>query len=352
MKTKDANNNNSLAKVIIIAVAVCFVVVFVGIIVSYLIASHFDSDERSLIETRGLFGDSWGGVNALVSALAFAGVIVTLYLQNRDLNLQREEMQLQRKEFEEENETIKYQRFENLFYNMLNLQQEIVEGLRFENEKYKDIYNEYGIKIDRRFIKEEVVGRDVFRFLFENVEFDYKQRPFRGYRRFLNAIGVGKYDETIIPTYFDHYFRHLYKIIQFVDSQGFVFDESYRYISFLKGTLSRYELVWIYYNTLNPDYFKFKLLIEKYSLLKALRRDLLTESKESLIICNGLGLKKEDLERHNIQLDFANYLTDNPDETDKYLISAFWNKKEISEGLDYLAKWRNLVAIRATSPNN
>lgn len=56
MKTKDSNNN-SLAKVIIIAVAVCFVVVVIlGILVSYSIAGHFDSNERSLIETRGLFG--------------------------------------------------------------------------------------------------------------------------------------------------------------------------------------------------------------------------------------------------------------------------------------------------------
>lgn len=55
MKTKDSNNN-SLAKVIIIAVAVCFVVVILGILVSYSIAGHFDSNERSLIETRGLFG--------------------------------------------------------------------------------------------------------------------------------------------------------------------------------------------------------------------------------------------------------------------------------------------------------
>lgn len=352
MKTKDANNNNSLAKVIIIAVAVCFVVVFVGIIVSYLIASHFDSDERSLIETRGLFGDSWGGVNALVSALAFAGVIVTLYLQNRDLNLQREEMQLQRKEFEEENKTIKYQRFENLFYNMLNLQQKIVDGLRYEYNDNEYTWNAYRAGSDRRTVKRDIVGRDVFRFLFENAHVSFERRGYRGFQGYLSEVGLGKYDETEIPSYFDHYFRHLYKIVQFVDSQDFDFNESYKYVSFLRGTLSRYELVWIYYNTLNPDYFKFKLLIEKYSLLKALRRDLLTESKESLIICNGLGLKKEDLERHNIQLDFANYLTDNPDETDKYLISAFWNKKEISEGLDYLAKWRNLVATRATSLNN
>ena len=61
---------------------------------------------------------------------------------------------------------------------------------------------------------------------------------------------------------------------------------------------------------------------------------------------------REDWESQDLQLDFANYLTDNPDETDKYLISAFWNKNEIAEGVDYLAKWRNLVANKAASLNS
>ena len=126
-------NKNSIFKVILIALAVCIVVILGGILLSYCIADKIGTSSDSL-NNRGLFGDSWGGVNALVSALAFAGVIVTLYLQNRDLNLQREEMRLQREEFARENETFKYQRFENLYYNMLNLQQKIVEGLRYEYE--------------------------------------------------------------------------------------------------------------------------------------------------------------------------------------------------------------------------
>lgn len=338
---------DSILKVILISVAICVFVAIGGIILSYYISDRIAPDGADIIENRGLFGDSWGGVNALVSALAFAGVIVTLYLQNRDLNLQREEMKLQRKEFEEENKTIKYQRFENLFYNMLNLQQKIVEGLRYSDNSW----SAYSIGSDSHSVKKDIVGREVFRFLFENAWFSHKQKGYTGFCRYLTEMGVGKYDETEIPSYFDHYFRHLYKIVQFVDSQGFDFNESYKYVSFLRGTLSRYELVWIYYNTLNPDYFKFKQLIEKYSLLKALRRDLLAESKESVIISKGLGIKREDLESQGIQLDFANYLTDNPDETDKYLISAFWNKNEIAEGLDYLARWRNLVANKAVSLN-
>lgn len=51
-------------------------------------------------EDRGLFGDSFGGLNALISGLAFAGIIYTILLQQSQLKIQREELILQRKELE------------------------------------------------------------------------------------------------------------------------------------------------------------------------------------------------------------------------------------------------------------
>lgn len=64
-----------------------------------------------------LFGDSFGGVNALVSALAFAGMmIVTFAFQRYELGLQRQELKAQREEFSA-NVTLRLQRFENTFFN-------------------------------------------------------------------------------------------------------------------------------------------------------------------------------------------------------------------------------------------
>ncbi|WP_074406665.1 hypothetical protein [Aquimarina megaterium] len=48
--------------------------------------------------TAAEFGDSFGGVNALFSALAFALLIVTSLLQRKELELQRNELTLTRKE--------------------------------------------------------------------------------------------------------------------------------------------------------------------------------------------------------------------------------------------------------------
>ena len=52
-------------------------------------------------ESLGLWGDQFGGFNALFSGLAFAGLILTLYFQSNELALQREELRLQRTEQKE-----------------------------------------------------------------------------------------------------------------------------------------------------------------------------------------------------------------------------------------------------------
>lgn len=49
-------------------------------------------------EKASNFGESFGGLNAVASALATIGVVAALLLQQRQLTLQREELRLQRKE--------------------------------------------------------------------------------------------------------------------------------------------------------------------------------------------------------------------------------------------------------------
>lgn len=58
-------------------------------------------------------------VEALFTGLAFAGVIYTIILQSKELELQRQELRDTRKEFEQQNETLRKQRFENTFFQLL-----------------------------------------------------------------------------------------------------------------------------------------------------------------------------------------------------------------------------------------
>lgn len=339
--------------ILLISLLVCVGISFLGIWLSYLYVGE-PKGVTDTLTARGVFGDSWGGVNALISAFAFAGVIVTLFLQNRDLNLQRKEMARQREEFEKENVTLKYQRFENLFYNMLNLQQEIVAGLRFAYQDKEMVLVPTGAEgtpyRDERKIDKVVTGREVFRYTFEeavitlNDKNQYDKKKVYGYRGFLQHKGLTEYDTTWIPTYFDHYFRHLYKIIQFVDNQGFAFNEAYKYVAMLRGTLSRYELIWIYYNALNPKFHKFQELIEKYSLLKNMREDLLTMCKEVSDYYNYLGVTTQEIKDATFSAkDFEYYLTDDRNDTKKYYLTAFWKEEEKEQGIEWLNRWRMFV---------
>lgn len=58
------------------------------------------------------FGDSFGMVNAIISALAFGGIIYAISLQREDLKTQKEDFELNREEIKQTNETLKLQRAE------------------------------------------------------------------------------------------------------------------------------------------------------------------------------------------------------------------------------------------------
>jgi hypothetical protein len=55
---------------------------------------HFLSDA----EGRGTFGDMFGGLNTAFAGLAFAGIVLAILMQRRELELQRQELELQRQE--------------------------------------------------------------------------------------------------------------------------------------------------------------------------------------------------------------------------------------------------------------
>jgi len=64
---------------------------------------------------------AFDATSSLFSALAFAGVMIAVYLQRKDLLAQKEELALTRKEFAQQNETLSKQRFENTFFQLLGI---------------------------------------------------------------------------------------------------------------------------------------------------------------------------------------------------------------------------------------
>lgn len=347
----------------IVGCVVCFDILIVGAIISHWWAENFFVERSGSVGQKSLFGDSFGAVNALVSAFAFAGMIVSFFMQRSELRLQRKELQENRQEmsqqtaqFTAENRNLEIQRFENFFYNMLNLHQTIVNDLRFDytDNEVEDVPTSYGGTISNiKQLKEAVIGRAVFRDLYLGIRLN--RGSIQGIKKSIEVDGLLAHKTQLSLSYFDHYFNHLFKIIQFVDSKVtsnnfssnkskfLSFEEAYEYISYLRGTLSRYELVWLFYNDLLSKDNRSKLLIEKYSLLESLRPELLALSKENRQFLVNEGFSYKLFEEAKLPFsDYYFYMTTEKT-AEKYHITAFWDKDHLDEGKRQLKDWESFI---------
>lgn len=313
-------------------ILVCLDVWIIGAVITYSWADwFFEGDKKNIEQNKAIFGDSFGAVNALISAFAFGGVIVNFFFQRYELKLQRKELEAQRMEFEQQNKTLGLQRFENTFFNMLQLQQEIVAGLEYTQLQF--------IPFNDPEPRPTYKGREVFKAIFEN-----EVTPS------LESEGIESYSRLKNISLLDHYFRHFYTILNFVDksldidkfssqSEGQIMGKKYEYAKILRATLSRYELVLLYYNGLSEfGIDKLKPLIEKYSMLNNLNKELLALSSDNI---PGGFLYDERIIRETFikkcgdknypPTDYLFNITQAEIDENRYNVGAFYHNKEDQE---------------------
>jgi hypothetical protein len=250
-----------------------FVILILGLwYYTYFELKDLDADER------GTFGDMFGSVNAIYSGLAFAGIIFTILLQRKELQYQREELRETRQEFITQNKTLKAQRFENIFFNLVSLHNQIVNDIDYDKRvqltlnpgKYKTL---------------TFKGRDVFREGFKDLHSNLNECSD------INETYLKFYEKR--KTDFGHYFRNLYRIIKIVHQTEFItrkelenrlnrlctkeelelcnYLERYRYTCIVRAQLSDFEILLLFYNCLSDNGIeKFKPLVEEYAFLKNL----------------------------------------------------------------------------------
>lgn len=85
------------------------------------------------------FGDKFGVVNALFSGLAFAGIIITIYMQKKELELQRKELRKTKKVFKKQSRIMSEQQADNTFFNLLENHKRFVESLSDQKNGYEEI---------------------------------------------------------------------------------------------------------------------------------------------------------------------------------------------------------------------
>jgi hypothetical protein len=211
----------------------------------------------------GQFGDYLGGVlNPVFAFAAFLILLCTLYDQ--------------RLHIEEERETRTLQDFENTFFQLLHRFNDVLSDMRFARDV--NVRSDVGL-LEVRVVATQ--GRGAMRSMFltfkegceshpPHVGVDlvkyYGERNSDFYQEWEHELGIN--------------FRTLYHIFRFIDSSSLSFEKRVQYADIAPAQLSAYELAMIFYNGLwGEGRSGFRSLIEKYGLLKHLKKQ--TVVKES-----------------------------------------------------------------------
>lgn len=239
----------------------------------------------------GQIGDTIGGI--MGPFVAIAAAILTFLA-----------FWVQFKANEQQRKDIALERFESNLFQLIQVQEEITNNLQFSACDGNDKLHNANIP-----------GRQVFRAIYEE-----KTRPFWGVKEGITKKGITSYEEDKDIGVLDHYFRHLYRVLKYIDEAPiFVNDKNkkYEYACIMRASLSQYELIMLFYNCLSSNgREKFKPLIERYAIFNNLRVELLaTESEQKLY-----ASKFKD--------DYA-FSKDNRDMSNEYKKGAFvFNEKE------------------------
>lgn len=250
------------------------------VFISYLFFIHKVND----LEQSGQFGDAFGVVTSLFSALAFIAIALALYYQVKEFELQREHLDSQIF-------SLQRQSFEQSFFQLLGLYNSIVDDIDLSNLPSGGRGRDSFVKIVQalNMIQSFIPSPDwgdrsekIYEILVSNNDIDDSwDRDLRNLIiEELDKRGRG-FDKTYL-VYVGHYYNHLYEILKFVDTKSDFLttqDRNY-YINLVTSQLSGYELSVLFYYGLFDHSKDFKSLIEKYAMFKNLDVELTAS-------CNG-----------------------------------------------------------------
>ena len=183
--------------------------------------------------TRGQSGDMFGGITALFSGLAFAGLIYTLFIQKKELQYQREELsrlvdeqsqtkehlETQAQQMKQQSSFIEQQIFENSFFQLLSVFNSFVANIQYGTSVSR---NSGADALEKIYISiHSSIGNSSFDAIYE-----------RGFERHKNDLGP--------------YFRLIYNILKFLKESRTPNPKFYSNI--LRAQLSNVELLLLMYN--------------------------------------------------------------------------------------------------------
>lgn len=228
------------------------------------------------IAARGQFGDKFGAVNALFAGFAFAGIIFTIFMQNREIKQTKKMLEEQLKDSNK-------QRFDSTFFQLLTLHNDITSKLSDIETRGREAFRSFHARI--------ILSDPDFRCYPALQKLDREEiRRVKDTRSIVDEAGkkLGSADISNLQTsledgvaslenYLDdslplqekkirqaytkaaelhvdnysHYFRNLYHTLRFIKESPLIEDaERPRYAKYVRSQLSEPELLCLFYNSL------------------------------------------------------------------------------------------------------
>jgi len=208
------------------------------------------------------FGDFIGGVlNPVFGFFGLFALLITISLQAKELKLTRIELKNSSDALLAQNTTLIVQNFENSFFQMLRLHNDIVNSIDFIR-----VTSNNSIVTSGRDCFPVMVKRLAWECKRMKCEIDDKECTIKAYEHFYekHQIELG------------HYFRYIYNIFKFINESEV--DNKKFYSNLVRAQISNYELVILFYNCLSKyGSEKFFPLAVKYSLIKNLPLSILLQ---------------------------------------------------------------------------
>lgn len=262
--------------------------------------SHLGSDIKSENQKFsnfgndfGTFGDSFGALNTLFSGFAFAGIIISIVLQSKELKATREEVKGQKEEFEKQTAVFNKQTFENTFFQMLQQHNELIKSITAKNSDNKTVYGREALQHCYSLMKEIIDElnkggikhlNDIHLMRSRGTNIKLEKKP-------IHKIFEQSYSDESMDSYKnpidiyrifhnDHarqlriYFMSIFQILKYVkdrENSKEIIDGKF-YTNILRAQLLEGELFLLFFNCLSEELGakKYKPLVEHYAFFEHL----------------------------------------------------------------------------------
>lgn len=229
----------------------------------YFMPKIFPPDQFSAAPA-GTAGDMFGGITALFSGLAFAGLVTTLFMQRRELELQRKELSQTREVFQ-------MQQFESTFFGLINLLSQHVQSIESGPEgnvqKGRDALVSFALSLPSP--HQYIEGDRPW----DPPTCEENSKPIREI--------VSEYEDTYrqsLEKDLGPYFRLIYNVLRHIEHTEFSKDENenietkFKYSKILRAHLNSSEVKLLMFNCASVHGKSLKSWVEKHSMLKHITR--------------------------------------------------------------------------------